>query len=212
MRTILTIVICTGLVIGCATTPNGHPDPEADLDGAVEGPPQPISELPDRVTLSMRDTTLGAVIRKTAEVAGGRYALMNGLENLPIERAQFNNARFGSVAQELVDGKNVGIQECPGYYFFFLPDYEILTNVSIAGSVSPAFQMPVEQLAFASNMPLYTVLSWISQGVGMTVVADNAVADARCGEIALRDIPLDAAVEAIVKSALIPVVRVDSTD
>lgn len=170
------------------------------------------AELPSRLKLSLKDTTLGLAVRQAGLETGGRFAVMNGLENLPIDRIAFNNADFDAVAKKLSEKTGCAVQQCPSYYFLFWPGYESLTEVSFADVAAQRFIQPVDRVAFGSGIPLYAVFAWLSQALHTTIIADNAVAEAQCGEIALRDVPLAQGVEAIVKTARLVDTRVECTE
>lgn len=203
-REIVFITCSCLLVLSCASSAKKD---RAESSKAVASASS--STLSDRVTLSLEDATLASIVKQIGEKTGGRFAVMNGLEDLQIAQVRFSNADFKTVAEKLSKETKCALQHCPSYFFFYWPGYEQLTNISLSSVSSPQFVSTVDMIAFGYGMPLYAVFSWLGQALGTTIVADNAVAEAKCGEIALRDIPLNEAVEAILKSARVAAIEVE---
>ncbi|HOJ32516.1 MAG TPA: hypothetical protein PKY35_09945 [Candidatus Hydrogenedentes bacterium] len=195
------------LVFSCASSAKKQ---KPEVSEAVSSPNP--STFSDRVTISLEDVTLADIVKKIGEKAGGRFAVMNGLEDIQVAQVRFSNADFKTVAEKLSKETKCALQQCPSYFFFYWPGYEQLMNISLSSISYPQFVQKVDVIAFGNGMPLYAVFSWLGQALGTTIVADNAVAEARCGEIALRDIPLHEAIEAILKSARVAALEVDCTE
>jgi hypothetical protein len=188
------------LVTGCATAPE---PPEPALGPAGEA-------YPHRLTLALQDPTFGEAVRRVGQEMGGRFALMNGLEDRPLGPVSFVNAPLHAVAEELATQGGAAVQTLPAYTFYFAPGYEPLTRLQLSAALPERYRVPAS-VQLGAGVPVYAALAWLSDAYGVTLVADNAVAQAGSGEVALRDVPLAAALEAVLKSARIADVRVEAT-
>ena len=177
----------------------------------MDGTAAITTRFPDRVTVALEQTTLGEAIHVIGLKSGGRFVVMNGLESVPLSALRFKNAKFSDVAEKLSKQAGCALQSTPYYYFFYPAGYEKLTELSLVDVTSLPLQQNVELVQFGYGIPLYAVFSWIGQSLGTTIVADNAIAEARCGEVSLRDIRLIDAVEAILKSARVAEFRSETT-
>jgi hypothetical protein len=198
IRIVAALLVPGLLLAGCATTP----------DEPAAGSPE--AGYPARLTLALQDPTFGEAVRRIGEEMGGRFALMNGLEDRPLGPVSFVNADLDAIAEELAQQGGVAMQTLPAYTFYFAPGYEPLAQLQVAGQLPVRYQMPVT-VRFGAGVPLYAALAWLGEAYGVTLVADNAVAQAACGELALRDVPLAAALEAMLKSARVAGVRVEAS-
>ncbi len=196
------------LSAGCTTS--GPKEPVADLEAPA--PLRPESGLPEKLKLQLRDTTLGDAVRRIGDETGGRLAIMNGIEQLPLSRVNFVNQDHVTVAKGLADASKVAMQVCPNYSFLYPAGYEALTTFALADGIHPRYQGRVDQIAFTSGIPLHAIFNWLGQAFGLTIVADNEVAAAECGALALRDLPLNEAVEAILKSSRTTGIAVECTE
>ena len=188
------------VVTGCATVPNGEETAEA-----------PAAASDGRVTYSSQNARLGEAVRR-AGAAGGSVVLMGGLEEEPLGEVDFSQAEPQAVVSHLSDQADLAVEVTPNYSFLFPAEYQALTNVSLEGQLHSAHEGIETQIAFGSGTPLFMGLAWISQATGVTIVADNEVAEARSGEIALGAMPLSTALEALLKSARVANFFVDSSE
>ena len=187
-------------VAGCATVPNEQETAEAS-------PPAADGE----VTYTSQNARLGDTIRRVG-AAGGSVVLMGGLEEESLGEVDFSQAEPQAVVSQLSDRADLAVEVTPNYSFLFPAEYQALTNVSLEGQLHSAHEGIETQIAFGSRTPLFMALAWISQATGVTIVADNEVAEARTGEIALGNMPLSTALEALLKSARVANFYVDSTE
>jgi hypothetical protein len=169
-------------------------------------------DAPRELTMAKQDEPLAEVIRQAGELAVGRYALMHGLGPMQVDSASFVRARPAEVAESLAEDLGLAVQKTDHYDFIYAPGYEALTQVNLGPDIPARFAETENRIAIGDGMPLYAALAMISQALGKTIVADNAAAAARSGEIALTNAPLYAAVEAMLKSARATRFFVDATD
>lgn len=137
---------------------------------------------------------------------------MNGVENRSAGKLEFHQTNFKDLAYKLAENAGLAVQECPSYLFLYPATYEPLRDISLVGRLDPAFADVRAAMAFGSNTPLYNAFKALSQVVGITIVGDNAIAEANCGEISLGEIPIQDALEAVLKSARVYSFEVESTN
>lgn len=193
---------------GCATT-----GPPGDAPAAEEtAPAAPAREL-SRVTLRIEQSSLGEAVRRVGEVAGGGIALMNGLEDRVVGPIDFDGVTVAAAAERLARQASLEARATPHYHFLMPAGYESLLELDISGRIDPGFPQETASVAFGGNTALFNVLAALGKNLNATFVADNAVADARCGEFALLHAPLPEALNAILRTARIPpgAVVVEST-
>ncbi len=231
-RLAMPIVLVTALLLTAHTPPAAR----ADETGVIEAPgnpkvvfepgvqpkqaskkstresraPKPFKQ--PRITVKLGPTTLGEAVRKIGTASRPSLVLMNGVEQRTVKELSLRNVGFDSAVKKICEAERLESQRCPNYTFLFPKGYEQLQDVSVEGKINPAFNVACGGMAFGSGLNLFTVFSWISYALNITIVADDAIADARCGELVLGDIPLPDAIEAILKSARVAAFEIDSTD
>jgi hypothetical protein len=146
------------------------------------------------------------------ETSGPSLVLMNGVEETPVKELALRNVSFDKAVKKIQEETGLLAQSCPNYTFLYPEGYGALQDLSLAGGLNPAFTVATGGMAFGSGLRLFTVFSWISYALNVTIVADNSIADARCGELTLGNIPLPDALEAILKSARVASFTIDATD
>jgi hypothetical protein len=197
------------LAVACATTPTT--DTSSTQPAYPEAPPAVESLKDIRVTYQQQTGRLGNTVRAIGQQHPG-LVLMAGLENREAGRAKFAHATMDEVARALAKSTDCAVQSTPNYHYLFAPGYEVLRDLSLMNRLHPRYNAVRARIAFGHGTELYTLLKLLSQGVDITVVADNAVAAAQSGEIALGEIPLQESLEAVLKSARVTGVEVVSTE
>jgi LysM domain len=199
---VLSIAVPAGIMLGmmclgCATPQGGT------AAGSQEEP---------RLTLSQDGGTLGGTVRQIGAEMGGSVVLMNGLEERALPSARFNRTKFRTACAQIAEEAGCTVQECPSYTFIYPAGYERLAELSLTQKLDPAFSDRTAAMAFGSGAPLFSVFAWVGEAANTTILADNVVAEAMCGELNLDKVPLDVALEAILKSARVVDFAVDSTE
>lgn len=215
MRTIGTITISGALCLlllltGCA----GKGDkPSRDAMDTDTSPPS-TGAFP-RVSFELREpAALVDVVRRVGEEAGGGLVMMNGLSEYAVQPFDAKRKEYGSFVQSVAQSTGLKYRQTSYYYFLYPEGYETLCDVSLSGAIHPRFQTVTAAVAFGDNTALFNALSVLGQNLGVTIVADNAVAESRCGELTLPEAPLPAILEALLQSARVPpgAFQVDSTE
>lgn len=192
LRLCLTVAV-VAMVGACATT-----KPEVPT-----GPVQP-SKAQNVTFESEPDAKLGTVVRRIGESTNGGIVLMQGLEWYNVGSVAFRNEPLQAVAQKLAKTFEGSSQAAAGYHFIYPAGYDMLAGVSFEGLVTPEMAARDVSIAFGAGTQLYSVLAVLGRSLGVTLVADNAIAESQCGELALPELPLPTVLEAVLKSARIP--------
>jgi hypothetical protein len=163
-----------------------------------------------RVTVDSSISTLGGVVRSVGEQAGGNIVLMDGVESRVVNNLQIRRKSLGDSAAMIAAAGGLALEENPQYYFLFPDGYEQLMNVTLSGKLDARYGELKTDAAFGSGLPLCSVFMWMGYALKLSIIADNSIGDARCGELALKQVPFGNALEAILKSARVAAVQVDS--
>lgn len=181
--------------------PKEKPAPEA----------RPAKPKKTSITLEASTMQLGDVIRRVGEQAGGNIVLMGGVESRIANNLDIKRRSLADAVPMIANAGNVAVEKHPQYFFFFPEGYEQLLNLTLAGRLDARYGDIKTDAVFGSGLPLCSVFMWMSYALKLSIVADNSVGDAQCGELALKQVPLDTAIEAILKSARVASVQVEST-
>ncbi|MCC6698557.1 MAG: hypothetical protein IT365_23240 [Candidatus Hydrogenedentes bacterium] len=204
-----TVALVTLLAASCATTAK-EAGPKDEASGSAQETATVAQD--NKVTVTTPQGSLGDAVRAVGESAGGNLVLMGGLETRPIAALTFKSVSLNEVAATFAAKSGLAMQETPEYCFLFPAGYEPLVQVSLSGKLSPADAAHRTDVVFGSGLKLFTVFSWMSLALDRTIVADNAISESRCGELALKQVPLETALEAILKSARVVNFVVECTD
>ncbi|MCF6287392.1 MAG: hypothetical protein L3K26_19755, partial [Candidatus Hydrogenedentes bacterium] len=132
---------------------------------------------------------------------GGGIVLVAGLEEWPAPPVKVTRAVYATGLKKLVAPANCLVDSGAFYQFVYPPGYEALLDVSVWEEVHPRFQGLRATFAVGAGTDMYNALALLSETLGVTVIADNAIADVWCGELFLYDAPAATIVEALLQSA-----------
>lgn len=166
-----------------------------------------------KVTFHSEAGTLGATVRRLGEECGGGLVLMNGLEERPLGAVSTRATSYDKLVLDLARATGLKVHRAAHYYFLHPPGYGEMAALDLATQIDPALAGLETSASFGVNMPLFTALGVLSHNLGVAIVADNIVADARTGEMFVEDAPLAAVLEAVLQSARVHprAITVDST-
>lgn len=208
------LAACAGLLValllgGCQST-GGQPA-NAPNTAREERPER--GDGPTSITFGTDPDMLSAILRQAGpSITRGGIAIMNGAGPEVVPAQEFRKLDTTAFAQQLARAGKLEIATAPTYHFLYSTGYEALASAQYP--LHPKFHSITTSVDFGEGTRLYNVLAILSALLHTTLIADNIVAENPCGEIALRGIPLDMALEAILRSARITpdAVRVESTD
>ena len=196
---VLSILAIPILLPNCASTP-----PDASTSEV-----RPTSV----VTTTAERGPVGLLLRDISAEFPMDVVLMNGLELGQAGPYDFDKVSAHDVLQRIADDMGYETHVRPDYVFLYAPGYEALLDLSLEASIDRRAADFRVDIAIGSDTPLYSALALLGHAFAYTLVADNAIAGALCGEIHLRGASLTSALEALLQSARISgdVVRVEST-
>lgn len=212
--------LAVGLVCACATGPEQSDlrivaqDTEAQETEEPSGTESATRPTP---TIEIAQAPLNLAVRQLGKVSNQGIVLMNGMGlDSNVGPFLFSEDRFPQIVEELAASVSCDIHEANGYYFLYpsQPIYESLTAVSLEGLLDTRYAGITAEAAFGTNTPLFNAFALLGHALGLTIVADNAVADTLSGEVALGELPLELTLEAVLKSARMNerMFRIESTE
>lgn len=186
------------LLIACATG-----NSKKDVSQTPTMPKNISAPVFRPVTFSQHSGHVGEVLRALGEQFGGGFALMSGLEERAISTIEFKNKPYEEVMTQIASSLGCISLKFP-YYFLILPaEYEVLKTIDVRTDMHSLYVNNSVEAVFGAKTPLYVIFSILSKNLDMTIVADNYIAETRCGEIRLPEMPLPDMLQAILQSARI---------
>ncbi len=147
---------------------------------------------------------LGDMLRGFAEANSGGVVLMSGLEERAAPEVTLRRVAYEDAIAQFAAAIDCDYFSSPHYYMIVPDEYASLQDLQLAQGLDNRYATMRVAAAFGAKTPLYTVFSVLSGSLGITIVADNFLAELRCGELALAEAPLGAVIEAVLQSARIP--------
>lgn len=194
--------LCAMVGVNCATSGSTRKDTGAERE-----------QFP-RVTFRQEANLLGATVRQLGEQCGGGLVLVNGLEGRAMGPLSLRESEYEFLVRQLASEAGLAYLATPYYFLLYPAEYKALENISVAAGLPQRFQDIRTTCSFGSGTTLFNVLGVLGTNLGLTLVADNVVAETRCGELFLTDAPLPNVLDAILQSARLSpdAFLVESTD
>jgi hypothetical protein len=214
MRTFLPYAVC---LLALATFPQwgcASKAPASPTQATVQKPQSSgVYKFP-RVKLNQDYNSLDMTVRQVGEKVGGGLVTMCGVGDRPLPPMSFKHKPYGKFAAQLASLTQCACESTPYYYFLYAPGYESLLSIALSNRLTPRYQTQSAAIAFGANTKLYNIFTTMNRTLGITILADNTMAESTCGEFFLPDMPLPLALEAVFKSARISPdgFEVESTD
>ncbi|NLO33581.1 MAG: hypothetical protein GX117_09550 [Candidatus Hydrogenedentes bacterium] len=157
---------------------------------------------------------LGDTMRALGEATEGAFVLMSGLEERSIDAVSYKGTSYEQVIANLADAVQAKYVATPHYYLIFPEMYDALQHMSLDDQLSDAYKELKVGAVFGAKTNLFVLFAALSKSLDITIVADNYIAEARCGEIHLPQLPLGRVLEAMLQSARIApdTVSIECTD
>jgi len=147
--------------------------------------------------------TLAAWVRAQGAQGNVNVVLMNGLEEVRIDEEALRSLPPSAQLTEIIKRYNLSAHPTPHYTFLYTGEIPQVLALTLGETPPfPSAQEPVDA-RFGVNQRLYNALAALSYTAETSLVADNIVGDVRLGELALTQVPLHAAVLALLQSARI---------
>jgi len=194
--------------LACASTP-------ADTATAADTKATPIqlaqARTATRTSSSSKsfefESTKNSVALLTRDLSaksGRNIVLMNGVEMSqagPYEKKKRSAAEW---VDQIAADAGLRVQHHASYDFIFAPGYEVVNATTVDSRLDPALAARRTTLHIEFGTPLFAALALLGHSLQSAIVADNVVADARCGETRLHDVTVAEALGALLQSARIP--------
>ena len=201
---------------GCASTGRAGSEKTSPVEDASPSAAKtaPRANFPQISLDAGAYATLGEAFRHIGETFGGGAALTAGLEERPVPPEGLGHSGFVPGLERLAKPCGGKLQVTPFYVFLYPQGYEALAELTLAGKVGQRFDATRASFAVGAGTDLFNALALLGDSLKMTIIADNIVADAWCGEVFLEDAPVSAIVEALLKSSRIApdMIEVESED
>ena len=195
-----TLLMLPLAIVACATTPDSD---ESTPPASTESIPA-SSESNVAFSGDYLRQPLGIIVRDLAQRSNSGMVLMNGLEAVIVPEFSVDDENASQAFRRLSDQTNLAMQSTTHYDFAYDRTYEALTTLSLDDVIPAEYANVRVDLAIGSDTPVFSALALIGHSTGLTLVADNAIGAAACGEMRLTNIPLTQALEALLQSARIP--------
>lgn len=181
----------------CATSGTAKPDAKAPEKVAV------VTNATGKVSLEQGPESLANVARAMGAQQSGGIVVMHGLGFETMPALSWSHRNFDDAAHELAGHAGCALSNGPGYAFLHPMGYEVLNSWDTGLSLPTGVGDVPLSIAFGNGTKMSSAMAFLSQVSGVTVLVDNAVADARTGEIWLPTLPLSTVLAAVLKSARI---------
>jgi hypothetical protein len=167
-----------------------------------------------KASFSHEAAPLGDMIRKIGQDIGGGIVALSGLEERSVPALSLQGSSYQSLVQQLAAAVECKAAPLSHAWFIYPEPYEALLQVSLEGRLHERFAAMNASIAFGAKTRLSNVFAVLSESLGTTIVADNYLAEAACGELFMEKAPLQTVLEAVLMSARIPAqeIAVDCTD
>ncbi len=196
--------------LACASDPA-----KASATDAAQPAPAPIqlaqartgprkTPAPDRFEFEAIKNSVALLTRDFSLKSRRSIVLMNGVEPSqagPYEKKKRAPAEW---VDQIATDAGLRVQHQPAYDFVFSPGYEMLNETNVGPGLDPVLAARRTTLHIEFGTPLFAALALLSHSLESALIADNIVADARCGEIHVFDVTVADALNALLQSARIP--------
>lgn len=201
---LLTVMLFLALG-ACSTTAKKDKAPDnAQSTPSAQSSPHP-GEKPSfpPITFAHPGGPAGDLLRALGTQAGGGFVLMSGLEERAVPAVDFKQEPYDQAITRFAESIPSVCTSTPYYYLILPPDYDALQQVDLAETLDPIYHNIKAGAVFGAKTPLFAVFSALSTSLDITILADNYIAESRCGELHLPELPLPVLLAAVLQSARI---------
>ena len=194
------LIACAALLAftsGCATSEKSKTTPAADMESALVAPSFSSVDFEHSIA------AIGDVIRAFGEQVGGGIVLMSGLEERAAPAFAFRQMPYQEAVAELAGSIECDYIHTQHYYMILPSEYQELQNMEVGESLDPRHAVLSASVAFGAKTELYKVFAVLGESLDITIIADNIIAEARCGELFIDTAPLPVVLQALLQSARI---------
>lgn len=194
--------LCTLLVLlaGCATTgEGGGTSPVREDVTAADRPVSPPAW--PKVSVESPQSNLLDVVAQIGSRYDVGYSLMQGIGLRPLAGMEHQDVGYVSLMESLAQDTACVVEKTPYYLFVYPPGYDDLERINLYDRIPNVWRGRALSVVFDGNRKLNTVLAFLGDGLGKTIVADNLVADASIGAVRVPYAPVPDVLNAVLKSA-----------
>jgi len=184
------------IVTGCATT-------SAPSDAAGKKEPSPKPEQPDGgfAPIEIERGPIGGIVRELGRQTHRSVVLMNGLEFYYAGPYSLGEMSAADAVKRTAADSGMVLHRERAFDFIHAPGFEALNDFRPSASLDRSLARIPVSIRLGADTPLYGALALLSHSYRVTLVADNVVASALCGETSLSDVALGDALDVILRSA-----------
>ncbi len=201
LRSLFNFMVLVTLLSACATSPTPQapapvaPEPTAEARNFN----QSSTAVPEEAKIEK--ISLGLILREMNQKDAASLVLMNGLENIQVNITELEGLSSEQKLSTILS-KYTLTQFKTKYYTFILdPKYQALNTLNLDNLIPKPYTKAKVNMALGADTPLFSALALLSHSTGLTLVADQAMGDALCGELSFSETPLPKALEALLQSA-----------
>lgn len=189
---------------GCASKKHEKlkkPKKEVAAD-AVDTAPAPSRGKGSKTSLINEEkSTLCETVRKLGMENAGGVVVINGWGERTLEPFAYENEPYEKIIENLAQATQCKYEAQGSYFLLFPAGYETLLDVSVADEL-PARYRPLRlDLSIGDYTPLFDALALLGHSLGISIVADNLLAESTCGECAFHDAPFADVLKGLLQSA-----------
>lgn len=193
------------MVSACATTsPEGAGAGEEKPAKGAKAPRVEVQVSTGKIDLEQGVETLADTVRKIGQAKAGGIVMLNGLGFETLQPISWKGRHFDDAVADIAQQVKCQVDSTGGYAFLFPQGYEVLNQWQLDGALPAEASGISTSAAFGNGTKVSSALAFLSNATGITLLADNAVADSRAGELWLPTLDLATVLEALLKSARIP--------
>ncbi len=144
---------------------------------------------------------LATLVRRIGQDYGRNIVLMNGLEYYVAGPYELKKLAPDKLVETIAADTGMSLTRLPKYDFIHPPGFESLAQYSPSTRLDRRTAYSTTNIRIGADTPLYGALALLSHSLRTTLVADNIVAAALCGEMNLQDVTFGEGFDALLRSA-----------
>jgi hypothetical protein len=191
------LTVSAALLVGasCATSTNSPTNQQTAASTGVDADAVPAPPL------TLERAPLGVLVRQIGQEQHLNVVLMNGLEYYVAGPYELKKLSPAQLVEKIAADTGMMLSRLPQYDFIHPPGFESLAGFAPSKRLDRRMADIKTSIRIGADTPLYSALALLSHSLRVTLVADNVVAAALCGETNLQDVTLGDALDAILRSA-----------
>lgn len=188
---------------GCASKKHDKPkkEPVTEAVKPVKEPAPARGKGPKVSLTNEGKSTLCEAVRKLGMENTGGVVVINGWGERTLDPFAYDNEPYGKIIENLAQATQCKYEAQGSYFLLYPAGYETLLDVSVADQLPARYAALKLDLAIGDYTPLFDALALLGHSLGISIVADNLLAESACGECAFHDAPLPDVLKGLLQSA-----------